>query len=106
MIIYTKALYISKGILKIKNSTNETLSNIKLIYSNNNDTIIIPKLDNNTAYKVKIDDSIEQSLILTFPVSNNNEHYIFKDTIVGYIYKGYPSKTITIIKDNQNFKVE
>lgn len=56
LIIYTKVSYNSKGILEIKNSTNETLSNIKLIYSNSNETIIIPKLDNNTTYKLKINE--------------------------------------------------
>lgn len=49
--------------------------------------------------------SIEQSLYLTFPTNKNNKTYIFSDSIIGYIYKGYPSKTITIIKDNENFKI-
>ena len=57
-------------------------------------------------YKVKVNDTIEQSLILTFPINKNNETYIFSDSIIGYIYKGYPNKTVTIIKDNENFKIE
>ena len=104
--IYIKVSYNYKGILEIKNATNETLSNIKLIYSNSNETIIIPKLDNNMTYKLKINDSIEQSLYLTFTINKNNETYIFSDSIIGYIYKGYPSKNITIIKDNESFKIE
>ena len=104
--IYIKFSYNSKGILEIKNATNETLTNLKLIYSNSNETIIIPKLDKNMTYKLKINDDIEQSLILTFPINENNETNIFSDSIIGYIYKGYPNETKTITKNNKTFKIE
>lgn len=93
----------NKGIVKIKNISGKTLTNIELIYSNSGDEIKINELKNNETYKHKLKTDIEQSLILKFKDESGTEH---SEHIVGYIYKGLENENIKTIKINKNYKIE
>lgn len=93
----------NKGIVKIKNISGKTLTNLELLYSNSGDEIKINELKNNETYKHKVKTDIEQSLILKFKDENGEEH---SDHIVGYIYKGLENEKIKTIKINKDYKIE
>ena len=92
--------YKKEQILAIKNNTNQTITNIELIYSNTKEKIKINELKNKNSYKIKIDTNIEQALNIQFLDENNNKH---KETIIGYITKDFKSQKVKI---NDKFKIE
>ncbi len=88
--------------LSIQNNTDETISVLKIKYSNSQSIIEVPRISPKQVYETKLilpDNFIEGSIKVFYTDKQGENH---EDYLVGYIEKGYKVKINVIIESVDN----
>jgi len=88
--------------LSIQNNTDETISDLKIKYSNSQSIIEVPRISPKQVYETKLilpDNFIEGSIKVFYTDKQGENH---EDYLVGYIEKGYKVKINVIIESVDN----
>ena len=90
--------------IKVKNNTNSTINDLKIISESMRNNINIPPIKSNETYKIKINSlnefiKEEGSIYLSYKNKENKEEKI---CIIGYIEKGQEENVTIIISKDKN----
>jgi hypothetical protein len=88
--------------LSIQNNTDETISVLKIKYSNSQSIIEVPRISPKQVYETRLilpDNFIEGSIKVFYTDKQGENH---EDYLVGYIEKGYKVKINVIIESVDN----
>ncbi|GEM_PF-5855150 len=91
---FTSCTYDKNLYLIIENQTNHTVSNILLNYTSSKEYIEIKTLNSGENYKVKINNSIENSLKIKYIINNNSTEKV----AIGYFIKNTKGTKYFIIE--------
>ena len=98
-------LYSRDSTLSIQNNTDETITVLKIKYSNSLNIIEVPGISPNQVYKTKLilpENFTEGSIKILYTDKQGENH---EDYLVGYIEKGYKVKINVIIDSVDNNEV-
>lgn len=93
--------------IKLKNNTNSTINNLKIVSESLENIIDIPPIKPNETYEVKINSSEqftngEASIVLEHTNEQNQKEFF---TIIGYIEKGSGENVKIILKNYKDGKL-
>ena len=98
----------SKGFdITIRNSTNSTISGLKITYINIKEDIQIPNIESEKIFKIKIKptENFDENDMKIYYFDNKKNKQ--EETIIGYFEKGYSGKvTINIESIDANGKIK